>query len=61
MAKKTVMQVRDTEIKSIRQDDVDFIYLTEIAKLRNNVNSNGIIANWMRNRYPADASIGFRL
>ncbi len=48
MAKKTVMQVRDTEIKSIRQDDVDFIYLTEIAKLRNNVNSNGIIANWMR-------------
>ena len=50
MAKKTVIQVRDTEIKSIRQDDVDFICLTDIAKLKNDVDPNGVIANWMRNR-----------
>lgn len=50
MAKKTVIQVRDTEIKSIRQDDVDFICLTDIAKLKNDIDPNGVIANWMRNR-----------
>ena len=50
MAKKTVIQVRDTEIKSIRQDDINFICLTDIAKLKNDIDPNGVIANWMRNR-----------
>lgn len=50
MAKKTVIQVRNAEIKSIRQDEVDFICLTDIAKLKNEVDPNGVIANWMRNR-----------
>ena len=50
MAKKTIIQVKDAEIKSIRQDDVDFICLTDIAKLKNEVDPNGVIANWMRNR-----------
>ena len=50
MAKKTIIQVRDTEIKSIRQDELDFICLTDIAKPKNEVDPNGVIANWMRNR-----------
>ena len=50
MAKKSIIQVKDTQIKSIRQDDVDFICLTDIAKLKNEVDPNGVIANWMRNR-----------
>ncbi len=50
MAKNAIIQVKDKEIKSIRQDDVDFICLTDIAKLKNEVDPNGVIANWMRNR-----------
>ena len=42
MAKKTIIQVKDVEIKSIRQDDVDFISSTDIAKLKNEVDPNGV-------------------
>lgn len=42
MAKKTIIRVKDVEIKSIRQDDVDFISSTDIAKLKNEVDPNGV-------------------
>ena len=50
MAKKHEIIVKDTLIKTIHKDGTDFISLTDIAKQKNAVDPNGVIANWMRNR-----------
>ena len=46
MAKVTV---KNTDITIIKIDSVDYISLTDIAKVKN-PDANGVIANWMRNR-----------
>ena len=50
MKKNDVITVNDMPIRTIRMNGVDFISITDIAKLKNASDPNGVIANWMRNR-----------
>ncbi|MCL2042017.1 MAG: KilA-N domain-containing protein [Bacteroidales bacterium] len=47
MAKITV---KESDVTIIKIDDVDYISLTDIAKVKNSDDANGVIANWMRTR-----------
>jgi hypothetical protein len=47
MAKITV---KESDVTIIKIDDVDYISLTDIAKVKNPDDANGVIANWMRTR-----------
>lgn len=50
MAKKSEIIVRDVTIKTMTQNGMDYICITDIAKQKNSNDPNGVIANWMRNR-----------
>lgn len=50
MAKKNEVIVKDTVVRTMKKGEVDFISLTDIAKQKNAMDPNGVIANWMRNR-----------
>ncbi len=50
MAKKNEIIVKDVNIKTMTIDGVDYICITDIAKQKNDIDPNGVIANWMRNR-----------
>ncbi|MBP3763257.1 MAG: KilA-N domain-containing protein [Bacteroidales bacterium] len=50
MAKRNIITVKDTNIRTMSKDGVDYICITDIAKQRNSIDPNGMIANWMRNR-----------
>ena len=50
MAKKNEIIVKDIAIKTITKDGIDYICITDIARQKNVVDPNGVIANWMRNR-----------
>jgi len=43
------INVKNTVVTLIKIDNVDYISLTDIAKVKN-PDANGVIANWMRNR-----------
>jgi len=45
MAKKIEIIVKDTLIRTIQKDGTDFISLTDIAKQKNAIDPNGVIAN----------------
>ena len=47
MAKITV---KGSDVTIIKIDDVDYISITDIAKVKNPDDANGVIANWMRTR-----------
>ena len=47
MAKITV---KESDITIIKVDEIDYISLTDIAKVKNPDDANGVIANWLRNR-----------
>lgn len=48
MAKKTIIQVKDVEIKTIRQNGMDYICITDIARQKNPVEPKDVVKNWMR-------------
>ncbi|MBR6140505.1 MAG: KilA-N domain-containing protein [Bacteroidaceae bacterium] len=50
MAKKSEITVRDVTIKTMTQNGMDYICITDIAKQKNSNDPNGVIANWIRNR-----------
>ena len=50
MAKKNEIIVKDIAIKTMAKDGIDYICITDIARQKNVVDPNGVIANWMRNR-----------
>ena len=50
MAKKSEIIVRDVTIKTMKVNGVDYICITDVAKQKNSVDPNGVLANWMRNR-----------
>lgn len=50
MAKQNEIIVKEAVVKTIRRDGVDYISMTDIAKQKNCIDPNGVIANWMRNR-----------
>ena len=47
MAKITV---KESDVTIIKIDNVDYISITDIAKVKNPDDANGVIANWMRTR-----------
>ena len=47
MAKITV---KEADVTIIKIENVDYISITDIAKVKNPDDANGVIANWMRTR-----------
>lgn len=50
MSKNSEIAVKDVLIRTMTKDGIDFICITDIAKQKNPMDPNGVIANWMRNR-----------
>ena len=50
MSKNNEIIVKDVNIKTMSINGVDYICITDIAKQKNGIDSNGVVANWMRNR-----------
>ena len=50
MAKKSAITVKDVVIKTMTINGIDYICITDIARQKNYIDPNGVIANWMRNR-----------
>ena len=50
MAKKNDIIVKDVSIKTMTINGLDYICITDIAKQKNGIDPNGVVANWMRNR-----------
>lgn len=48
MAKTTSITVKDTIIRTLKKDGVDFICITDIARQKNSVEPKDVIKNWMR-------------
>jgi hypothetical protein len=50
MTKGRILQVKQSVINVIRQEETDFISLTDIARYKDAEHTDSIIQNWMRNR-----------
>ena len=50
MAKKSEIIVRDVSIRTMKVNGTDYLCITDIAKQKNELDPNGVIGNWMRNR-----------
>ena len=50
MAKKSEITVKDVSIRTMKVNDADYICITDIARQKNEIDPNGVIANWMRSR-----------
>jgi len=50
MAKKSEITVKDVSIRTMKVNGADYICITDIARQKNEMDPNGVIANWMRNR-----------
>ena len=50
MAKKSDIIVKEVAVKTIKHGNVDYICMTDIARMKNAIDPNGVVANWMRNR-----------
>ena len=50
MAKRSEIIVNNTVVRTELNGDADYICITDIARQKNPIDPNGVIANWMRNR-----------
>ncbi len=50
MAKRSIITVKDVNIRTMTFNGIDYICITDIAKQKNFIDPNGVIGNWMRNR-----------
>ena len=50
MAKNKKIEVNGTEISIFQSESSDYISLTDIARYKDNANTDDIIKNWLRNR-----------
>lgn len=50
MAKSRKLNIENSEITVINQNESDFISLTDIARHKDSKHTDTIIQNWMRNR-----------
>lgn len=48
MANKMSLQVKGTVIRTLRQNGMDYICITDVARLKNPVEPKDVIKNWMR-------------
>ena len=46
----TKITVQEQSIKTLNNDGIDYICITDIARLKNTEDPNAVIGNWMRNR-----------
>ena len=46
----TKIIVQEQTIKTLNNDGIDYICITDIARLKNTEDPNAVIGNWMRNR-----------
>ena len=46
--KKAVIQVRDTMIRTLQENGIDYICITDIARQKNPVEPKDVVKNWMR-------------
>ena len=44
------IKVKESEVTIIKIEDIDYISITDIAKVKNPDDANGVIANWLRTR-----------
>ncbi|MCT4604054.1 MAG: hypothetical protein N4A59_14285 [Marinifilum sp.] len=51
---KTKLNVNDVEIVLYKQNEEEFMALTDMAKFRDSERTNYIIQNWMRTRSTID-------
>ena len=50
MVKKAVIQVRNTMIRTLQENGIDYICITDIARQKNPVEPKDVVKNWMRER-----------
>ena len=48
MAKKTALQVKDITIRTLQQNGIDYICITDIARQKNPHEPKDVVKNWMR-------------
>lgn len=48
MTKKSVLQVRDIAIRTLQQNGIDYICITDIARQKNPIEPKDVVKNWMR-------------
>lgn len=50
MAKNKIIQVKDSSIKTLVLNGIDYVCITDIAKQKNSSEPKDVVKNWMRNR-----------
>lgn len=50
MAKSEEIKVKETSIKTIKVNGVDYISITDIAKQKNPIEPKDVIKNWLRTK-----------
>ena len=50
MVKTQSLIVKDATVRSYKQNGIDYICITDIARQKNSEDPNGVVGNWMRNR-----------
>lgn len=48
MAKKIALQVKDITIRTLQQNGIDYICITDIARQKNSAEPKDVVKNWMR-------------
>jgi hypothetical protein len=50
MTKISKIEVKDTAIKTMQKDGIDYICITDIAKQKNSVEPKDVVKNWLRSK-----------
>lgn len=50
MTKKATIQVKNVSIKTLKQNGIDYICITDIARQKNPVEPKDVVKNWMRGK-----------
>ena len=45
-----VLRVKETVIKTLKKDGIDYICITDIARQRNPIEPKDVVKNWMRSK-----------
>ena len=50
MAKKSMITVKDVNIRTVTVNDIDYICITDIARQKNETEPKDVVKNWMRQK-----------
>lgn len=48
MTKKNILCVKDVSIKTLKQNEIDYICITDIARQKNPFEPKDVVKNWLR-------------